>query len=404
LEGLRGGPAARPGTSAQALIEMEFRGRLAIQQRVVPDYRRGLFDRLARASRGGASVFAGHPDPGEGIVAAEDLGAAEWVRARNRRLFRGAFYLCWQDRIARWLSGFDPDVLVIEANPRELSNRTAIRWMRQRGRPVLAWGLGVAPTHGPLAPLRRALRRAAFRGVAGAIAYSRRGKREFEALGLPSASLFVAPNAVAPRPAPVPPDSLALRRPSASSGQAFDKLSAQDRPPRLLFVGRLQPRKRADLLIEASAAHPGRVELWIVGDGPARPELEVLARRVLPTAKFHGDLRGAALDALFDRADLFVLPGTGGLAVQQALGHALPLIVASGDGTQEDIVTPENGWLIPEADAASLTRALIHALSDRERLARMGRASWQLAHDRFNLETMADAFLTAVSAVTGEAR
>jgi glycosyltransferase involved in cell wall biosynthesis len=159
-----------------------------------------------------------------------------------------------------------------------------------------------------------------------------------------------------------------------------------------------------DLLIEASAAQPGAVELWIVGDGPARTELEALARRVLPTVKFQGDLRGAALDELFDQADLFVLPGTGGLAVQQALGHGLPVIVASGDGTQEDIVTPENGWLIPEADAASLTQTLIHALSDRERLARMGRASWQLAHDRFNLESMADAFLTAVSAVTGEAR
>jgi glycosyltransferase involved in cell wall biosynthesis len=239
--------------------------------------------------------------------------------------------------------------------------------------------------------LRRTLRRIALGGVAGAIAYSQRGKREFEALDLPSANLFVAPNSVTPRPAPLTPDSLAVRR--------FDKLSAQDRPPRLLFVGRLQPRKRVDLLIEASAAQPRSVELWIVGDGPARSELERLARRILPTAKFHGDLRGAALDALFDRADLFVLPGTGGLAVQQALGHALPVIVASGDGTQEDIVTPENGWLIPEADAGSLARAVTHALSDRERLARMGRASWQLAHDRFNLETMAEAFLTAVSTV-----
>jgi glycosyltransferase involved in cell wall biosynthesis len=369
---------------------MGFRGRLAIQQRVAPDYRRGLFDRLARASGGGASVFAGKPMPGEGIVSAEDLGAAEWVRARNRYFLRGAFYLCWQDGIARWLSGFDPDVLVIEANPRELSNRIAIRWMKQRGRPVLAWGLGAAAARGPLAPIRVALRRVALRGVAGAIAYSRRGQREFEALGLPPASLFVAPNAMMPRPAPVSPDSLARR-------------GAHGRPPRLLFVGRLQPRKRVDLLIEASAAQPGPVELWIVGDGPARSELEALARRVLPTTKFHGDLRGAALNEVFDQADLFVLPGTGGLAVQQALGHGLPVIVASGDGTQEDIVTPENGWLIPDADAVSLTRILTHAVSDRGRLSRMGRASWQMAQDRFNLEAMADAFLTAVSAVAGEA-
>ena len=44
--------------------------------------------------------------------------------------------------------------------------------------------------------------------------------------------------------------------------------------------------------------------------------------------------------AHFAGADLFVLPGTGGLAVQEAMSYALPVIVAKGDGTQEDLVRP----------------------------------------------------------------
>lgn len=382
---------------------MEFPGRLAIQQRVLPDYRRGLFDTLARSCRGGVSVFAGYPRRGEGIVPASGLGSAHWERARNIHLLGGPFYLCLQPGITRWLKGFQPDVLVIETNPRELTNRLASAWMRRRGRPVLGWGLGAVPGGGLATPLRRALRRANLRGLSGLIAYSTAGKREFEALGFPSSRVFVAPNAIAPRPSG-PLDSSTVRALDSSAHGPFDRAKAKHAPhgpPRLLFVGRLQPRKRVDLLLEACASLAGPIELSIVGDGPARLDLESLARRVFPAAKFRGDQRGAALEALFDEADLFVLPGTGGLAVQQALAHGLPVIVARGDGTQRDMVTPENGWLVPEGDGAALKAAIATALSDRTRLEAMGRASRLLADRAFNLEAMVEAFLGAVNAVAG---
>lgn len=383
---------------------MDFAGRLAIQQRVLPDYRRGLFDGLARSCRGGVSVFAGYPRRGEGIVPASDLGSAHWERARNIHLLGGPFYLCLQPGITSWLDRFQPDVLVIETNPRELTNRLASAWMRRRGRPVLGWGLGAATGRGVTASIRRGLRRASLGGLSGVIAYSTRGKREFEALGFPSSRVFVAPNAIAPRPS-IPLDSSTPRLLDSSTYGPFDRARAkpaQPGPPRLLFVGRLQPRKRVDMLLEACASLAEPIELSIVGDGPARHDLESLARRVFPAAEFRGDQRGAALEALFDEADLFVLPGTGGLAVQQALAHGLPVIVARGDGTQQDMVTPQNGWLVPDGDRASLEAAIATALSDRTRLEAMGRASRRLADRAFNLEAMVEAFLGAVNAVAGK--
>ena len=44
-----------------------FPGRLGIQQRVLPEYRRGFFDALAEACDGGLSVFAGEVDADESI-------------------------------------------------------------------------------------------------------------------------------------------------------------------------------------------------------------------------------------------------------------------------------------------------------------------------------------------------
>lgn len=271
--------------------------------------------------------------------------------------------------------------------------------------------MGAATGRGVTASIRRGLRRASLGGLSGVIAYSTRGKGEFEALGFPSSRVFVAPNAIAPRPS-IPLDPSTALRAGSSTPRLFDSSTYGpfDRPkgeqgqqiPRLLFVGRLQPRKRVDLLLEACASLAEPVELWIVGEGPARSDLESLARRVFPAAEFHGDQRGPALEALFDQADLFVLPGTGGLAVQQALAHGLPVIVARGDGTQQDMVTSQNGWLVADGDGAGLEAAIAAALSDRARLEAMGRASRRLADTQFNLEAMVEAFLGAVNSVAGK--
>jgi glycosyltransferase involved in cell wall biosynthesis len=172
-----------------------------------------------------------------------------------------------------------------------------------------------------------------------------------------------------------------------------------------LFVGRLQARKRVDLLLHACAALPeaAQPKLWIVGDGPALAELKALANRVYPQAEFLGAWHGAELEPFFS-ADLFVLPGTGGLAVQQAMAHGLPVIVAEGDGTQGDLVRPANGWLIPPDDLNALTNALHEALSDVSRLPIMGVESFRIVSQEVNLERMVDVFVSAVNRAMRDSR
>ena len=104
----------------------------------------------------------------------------------------------------------------------------------------------------------------------------------------------------------------------------------------VLFVGRLQVRKQVDTLIHACAQLPpiSPPRLWIIGDCPQRGELETLADSHYPAAAFLGAQHGAELEHAMRQADLFVLPGTGGLAVQQAMSFGLPVIVGRSDGTR----------------------------------------------------------------------
>jgi glycosyltransferase involved in cell wall biosynthesis len=373
----------------------QYSGRAGLQQRVLPEYRAPFFDYLAQACAGGLGVFAGHPLAVEQIHTITRLDRALYFPAHNRHFLHPAspFYQCWQDGLLDWLQEWQPNVLIVEANPRYPVTRQAVRWMHVRKRPVIGWGLGLPPVSGrfPLPGIltsfynRRRLE--LVRSLDAVIAYSQRGADEYRRSGVPADRVFVAPNAVTPRPAQPPP----VR--SLGPGEK----------PLVLFVGRLQARKRVDLLLRACAFLPQQVQprLSIVGDGPARRHLETLAGEIYPQAQFLGARHGAELEALFASSDLFVLPGTGGLAVQQAMAHGLPVVVAEGDGTQDDLVRAENGWRVPPGDLQALVAALQTALGNLERLRSMGQASFRIVSDEVNLEQMVAVFLRAIKTVEG---
>lgn len=358
-----------------------FDGRLGLQQRVLPSYRSPFFDLLAGSCQGGMSVFAGTARPGESIGAGT-LRVAHHSPANNQHLFSGPLYLCRQTNILQWLESWEPQVLLMEANPRYLSTPDAVQWMHERGRKVVGWGLGAPRAHGVFSHWVNDRRRRFVSQFDALIAYSTRGASEYAALGFPRTRIFTASNAVASRPTHEP-----VRSPDPAKAT-------------VLFVGRLQGRKRVDLLIQACAAITPSPRLVVVGDGPELPHLQKLANRVFPATEFAGPRHGAELEPYFSAADLLVLPGTGGLAVQDGMAHGLPVIVAQGDGTQDDLVKSENGWQVRAGDLADLTHALRTALADRAYLARMGDASLRLVNAEANIEHMVEVFVGALNSLS----
>jgi glycosyltransferase involved in cell wall biosynthesis len=139
--------------------------------------------------------------------------------------------------------------------------------------------------------------------------------------------------------------------------------------------------------------------LVIVGDGPERSKLVSFAKKVYPSAEFVGTRRGVELKPYFEHADLFVLPGTGGLAVQEAMSHGLPVLVAKGDGTQDDLVRDANGWQVPPEDYDALVSTLSLALSDVGRLREMGKESYRIVTEEINLEKMVEVFVKALNSL-----
>jgi glycosyltransferase involved in cell wall biosynthesis len=353
---------------------MNFNGKLGLQQRVLPSYRVPFFDLLAQQCEGGMSLFAGQARPAE-MIASGTTKIAKHVEADNLHLLGGTLYFCYQRNFIRWLEEWNPDALIMEANPRYLASPSAVNWMRKRRRKVLGWGLG--------APKQSGLWKRFIHQFDGIIAYSQRGAEEYAALGFPREKIFVAHNSVSAKPEQVPD-----RRP-----QTVDHVT-------ILFVGRLQARKRIAALLRACAEMDNKPRLLIVGDGPEREALETLAKEVYPSAEFIGAKHGVELKPYFEQADLFVLPGTGGLAVQEAMSYGLPVIVAKGDGTQDDLVREKNGWQIEPENYSALVSTMKDALSDIARLREMGKESFRIVVEEINSEKMAETFVRALNSLS----
>jgi len=73
------------------------------------------------------------------------------------------------------------------------------------------------------------------------------------------------------------------------------------------------------------------------------------------------------------------------------------VIVAQGDGTQDDLVRKENGWQIPSNDFEALVSTMKDALSDVARLQRMGEESYRIVKEEINIEKMVETFVTALN-------
>ena len=365
----------------------KFSGSAGIQQRVLPFYRADFFDTLAKRCEGGLGIFVGDPRPDEGIKSAQRMQFAQLSKGRNLNLFPidSPFYLCWQIGSTAWLQEMQPDVLVVEANPRYLRTRSMVEWMHKKNRPVIGWGLGAPEIRGKFSGFRARERIKFLSSLDVVISYSKKGAEEYRDLGIPEAKVFVAPNAAATKTLDTPP-------------RRGDKFNVK---PFVLFVGRLQKRKRVDNLIRACSLLPDEIKpnLSIVGDGPVKMELIELAKRIYPETDYPGALYGEELEEQFLRADLFVLPGTGGLAIQQAMSYGLPVIMEEGDGTQSELIRENNGWILPTNDVIALRDTLMQALTDVPKLRLMGSESYRIVNEEINIDKMADVFINVFTQV-----
>lgn len=141
---------------------------------------------------------------------------------------------------------------------------------------------------------------------------------------------------------------------------------------RFLHVSLLDSKKRVDLIVRAFAQQFPQnpdVTLTIAGDGPTRGALMLLAAElgVADRVNFLGRLSREEVRAAMAASDAFILSSkyeTFGVVLVEALAMGLPLI-ATQCGGPEDIVTSDNGILVPTDDVDALATAMAQIFANR---------------------------------------
>lgn len=139
----------------------------------------------------------------------------------------------------------------------------------------------------------------------------------------------------------------------------------------ILYVGRLSHEKNLTTLLAAFRELEAEdTHLVLVGDGPARPDLErALSRH---RATFTGYLRGEALAEVYASADVFAFPSTTetfGQAVQEAMASGLPVVAYDAEGVRDLVQHGKTGLLVPGNDPSAFTESLGSLLAQPEQRA-----------------------------------
>lgn len=170
-------------------------------------------------------------------------------------------------------------------------------------------------------------------------------------------------------------------------------LGVADSEPLVGIIAALRPEKDHQLFLAAAAQVRARIpnaRFLIVGDGPMRDRLHELA------AAHHLDdaviFTGARSDvpAVLRSLDLFVLCSYSiecfPMALLEAMACAVPAVCTDVGGVSELVDEGRTGHLVPPHDASALARQIVSTLSDRPRLAEMGRNARTRVETEFSLD------------------
>ena len=150
-------------------------------------------------------------------------------------------------------------------------------------------------------------------------------------------------------------------------------------PVRLVAIGRLDPIKGYPLLLEACAGLGADWRLDLVGDGPARGDLERRARElgIESRVRFAGAVATDEIPALLQGMNVLVISSfMEGLPIvlMEAMASGLPVVSTRVAGVMELVEEGVSGFLAQPGTVEELQGALERALASRPRFGEMGRA------------------------------
>ncbi|MBM2810679.1 MAG: putative glycosyltransferase [Chloroflexi bacterium] len=311
--------------------------------------------------------------------------------------FNGNFHFFFFPELGRLIDEHRPDVVHVDDEPYNLATFLGAWEARRRRIPSVffTWQNLARRYPLPFAIMERYVYRAASWGIAGTDSAARVLRRKGYRGGVSVIPQFgVDTDEFAPLEAREPSPSL-----SHSGGRVTDdpRGSREGRPFTIGFAGRVVPEKGLDLLLEACSGLKVDYRIIILGDGPARPDLEwqIAALGMTDRVRLEGAVASSTMPDRLRGMDVVVLPSRSrpnwteqfGRLLIEAMACGIP-IIGSTCGEIPGIVG-DSGLIFPEGETAALRSAIEQLVGNPALRAELGSLGRSRALDRFTNERIA---------------
>ena len=174
--------------------------------------------------------------------------------------------------------------------------------------------------------------------------------------------------------------------------------------PVVVFAGRLKRAKRPDHAVKAFKIVKEKVpeaELWVLGDGPFRNDLEKMAGEGV---RFFGRLNNVERRDLIRNVSVLVNPSVRegwGLNVIEANALGVPCVAYDVAGLRDSVKDGVTGLLVESGDAEALAEAIIRVLRDKALRLRLSENGLKFAKE-FSWDKTAEEFMKVLEKTINE--
>jgi len=374
---------------------------VGFSSRVLPDYRTPVYKELSKRNDIFFKAYFGKGTTSGAYSNANNFEGINYSKLFTVKVPLGKnLYRVWHPTLFFYLVRDDIDIIITEGTPNMFNNISSYIYAKIFKKKFITYEAADIQRKSIYRKLLFPVEYFIYKYADAFITYNSAADRALIKRGIPRDKIFRSQNTV---------DISKHKR----HAEAYLKIIAQEKRELTLgdhfiinYTGAIERRKKIEILLKAYKIlfeKEYKVSLFIVGDGPDFVYYNELAKKMSLEKIFFWGRKIDDVYKYFLLSDICVLPGQGGLLINDAFTFGKPIIateeaVAGGDSVYDYIENGINGYVISQNSVDELVVTLEKIITNKELYTQLCQGSSE-SSKKFSISAMVDGIEDAIQYV-----
>lgn len=365
---------------------------------ILQHYRLTFYEKISKTKDFDLTVFYGYKKKEDGQPSYEGETKFKSIGFREYKYRILPFDIVYDWGMFTEIKKINPDIIIVQGIAGDLSLRRILSWAKRKKKKIIIWACAWEPgrAKGLLMKFKNKFVSIFFKKADYILTYSTHASNYCLNMGIDESKIETCYNGIEIDEMEQQADTIISKSKEIRQKYNLDNFIS------FLFVGGLTSEKRPDLLVDAFAKlreKYNNIKLLIIGDGPLRPDLEAQLKMYNNENIYYLGRIVKDVDMYFAATDCFVLPGIGGLALNQAMFWKKTCVVSEADGTEDDLVIENHsGYRFSCHNLESLTAAMEKRIIEKPvQLEEMAANSHRIIVEKSNVNNMVKHFVHSIN-------